>query len=59
MVIRALNYVVQKAKNNTEGRRAVILLPLVGRNSPSFNSVVKQAVDSNIVVITPAGKEDI
>lgn len=48
---------VQKAKNNTEGRRSIIVLPLVGRNSDSFNSLVKEVVDNNIVVVTPAGKK--
>ena len=55
VVIKALDYVVQKA-NSTQDRRSIIILPLVGRNSPQFNSLVNQAVEKNIVVVTPAGK---
>ena len=55
-VIKGLRYVIQRAKHSTEGHRSIIVLPLVGKSSAYFNSVVKEAVDNNIVVVTPAGK---
>ena len=56
LATEALDHVIQRTKNDTENRRSIIVLPMVGRNSPDFNSIVKRVVDNNIVVVTAAGK---
>ena len=52
--MKAVNYVIQKAK--VSGRRSILAMPIVGRQTTSLlNAVIDHAVKENIVVVTAAG----
>lgn len=56
IVEKAVQHVIETVKRT--GRRSVLSIPLVGARSRYFNSIVKDAVKENIVVVTSAGKQN-
>ena len=58
-VAEAVKSVIIRAIINwrRQGRRSVLVMPIIAHSSLALNAIANEAVDNKIVVVTPAGKK--